>query len=705
MPLDQAQWQIELIAADKTAAAFASVGRRLKEVQSEAKAAGGMAADMQKLSGAIDFISSGLKGLAGLWVVDQVRQYVASIQEATTKIADLARQTGLTTDQVQAVQRAARLGGEDFDKLAAYAQSDSEWLDKLSESARRANTVIGTDSVKALNDATKASEQAKREAGDLSENWNRLTAPTIIWGLAQVSGGFKSMADSLDLIRVNGGAALPTIREIANILTGGQASRLFGDTADSRAESDLRGREAAVVDARKTLSALGPDDARRGFAQKAIDDAERDLAEAQRRDTQRRARNTATQQDKDSKLFNPNIIPELGKVPFTGIGSGEMGFGSTGSAGGGGGEKRDRIGENLRMFTEQADAAKTALEALQKVGKNSVMPLDDLERQVKLEKDIADAIATASKYAKDDPRIPQLAEQIRLRESAESAYRKFDAALKQADATERQYGDGQAARAQQENQLGDARDSGRLSVQAYNLAILELGKSTEDLRLKNIGLKGGVDAFFAGWENAQNQFVRANSAFAQGGKLFDGIMSTMDQALSEFVQNGEINFQKLLTSFALMIVQMEMRAAASQIWGAVGGGGGILSLLGFGGGSVPTLGGDASGFMGGSGIMNMGVISAVGGPVLPGQASTMGDDEIFVSNSGGNVLNRRQQDALGIGGSGPIYITQNISVGEYVTATEYRRSIAAVKRAAIEGAQEAMIARRRRGDPTIKGVF
>ncbi len=663
----------------------------------------GIDRSLQAITGTIGFVKGGLQALAGLWVVEKVLAYAEGIQATSVQVAALAERTGFTTDQVQALQRASRLGGEEFDKLAEYARSNSGWLDRVTESARRAGTVIGGDTVKGLDDAAKASERAKREAGDLQENFNRLTAPTILWGTQQLSMGFKSMADSLDLIRVNGGAALPTIREIANILTGGQAARIFGDTAESRINADLQKLEANVVEARQTLDRnlkAWPDGSvpvRR--ARDELKAAEDSLMAAQRAEIQRRARNQTREQERDQRIFNRPIDAEIAEW---------MQYGNrTGGAGGGGGEKRDRIGENLELYKTQARAAQTALNELFKVARQP-LPLDDLERQIKLEKEIADAEAAASKYARNDPRIPQLREQITLRETAESQYQKLINSLKLADSAERQYGDGQRQFLQTESQLAEARDTGRLSLQAYTVAMIDLGRVTEDTRLRNIGLMGGIDGFLAGWQNAQNQFSRANNEFALGGKVFDSLMSNMDQALNAMVNNGEVNLNRLLGSFLLTIAQMEMRAAASQLWGAAGGVSGILGFLGLGGG-----GGNAGGFAdaaigSGAGITNgvpnfMGMAS--GGDIDAGDTRLVGEQgpEIFRPRTSGTIVPNHK---LGDGGGGDtIIINQTVHVGEFVTSTQYRQGLAATERAAREGAQAAILLKRSRGDRSVKGTF
>lgn len=689
-------------------------------------AALGKSDGMDKLASGIDGIKSrieglvsGAKALAGLWAVDKIRSYADGLQAAGARIADLAEKTGFTTEQVQALQRAARLSGEDFDKLAAAAQTNRDWLDRLVESARRANTILGDNTVKALDEAAKASERAKREAGDLGDNFDRLAGPSIVWGLQQLSMGFKSMAESLDLIRVHGGAALPTIRELANLLTGGQASRIAGESADSRSESYLQTLESNVVGARRAreteMGRFHPAEQRQAlqrYHDNEVAKAEADLAAAQRAEIQRRARNQTTQQERDQRLFNRPIDVEIAE--WARYGQRPSGLGG-GAGAGGGADKRDRIGENLIQFTAQADAAKTALEALQKAGQNPFIPLDDLERQVKLEKEIADATAAAGKYARDDPRIPQLEQQIRKREEAEAGIAKLTNAYKLADTTERQYGDGLAVRLQTEAQLKDALDTRRLSVDAYKLAIQELGKSTEDLRLKNLGLQGGLTGFGAGWQNAQNQFERANNAFAMGGAFYNQMMNTMTLATQSWGQSFDQILLNAGASWARFLATMAMQAAASSVWSVAGPAlGSIVSGIAgaFFGGYSGTAGatelyGSASSTMG---SLSFGGPRAGGGPVMAGQGYIVGENgpEWFQPTSGGNILNNQQLAALGVGGGGggDIHVhLGGVTMGRGVSHAEMRAAVRQMGEQVYQAAQRAMIDQRRRGVPSVKGAF
>lgn len=333
------------------------------------------------------------------------------------------------------------------------------------------------------------------------------------------------------------------------------------------------------------------------------------------------------------------------------------------STGGGSGGSRDRIGENIKEAQAQAAAAFDGLNRLRALAAQP-LPLEELEREALLEQKIADSVAAAGKYAKDDPRLPQLAQEIRLRETYKSQEDQIQASLKVADQTQRQYGDGQLQLLQSQYQINAALSTGRLTQNAATAAMVEYGRAAEDTRLKNIGLLGGANAFFAGWENAQNQFVRANSAFATGGKVFDGLMSTMDQALADFVNNGQVNFQKLITSFALMLLQMELRAAASSVWnwlsGAIGGAGGGATA-----GPAP-VGGYQFTFAGSDGATPiLSGARAGGGPVGGGGTYLVGEDgpELFTPQSSGSIT---PNSAL----RGEVQVTVVNNTGVQATATK-----------------------------------
>ena len=364
------------------------------------------------------------------------------------------------------------------------------------------------------------------------------------------------------------------------------------------------------------------------------------------------------------------------------------------------GEARDRIGEEIAKLQGEQAAAEKALAALIKAAADP-KPLADIERAVELQRKTDDIIAGTVKYNKADPRIQQVKDLVASNEAARSATDKFMATLKFADETEAKYDTTGKALRETELKIKEAVDSRRLTQEAGNLAMQEASRIAEDLRLKNIGLQGGAEAFIAGWEDAQNKFTRANNAFATGGKVFDGIMSTMDSALNEFVQNGQVNFEKLLASFVLMIAQMELRAAASSVWGAMGGSsaiGGLLSSLFSAGVSAGTgAGGVADGSYGGG--MSYGGPRASGGPVDDGVTHLVGENgpELFTPRTAGTII---PNGKFG-GGGDSVTVHQTMYFGSDVTQATLRTWAAQVQRQT----EASIIAKRKRGDASVKAAF
>lgn len=675
---------------------------------------------------AVGTIQSRIDGLVGAaakfagsftaaWAVQQVYEFGEGVQKTAVEIGKLSRETNLSTSEVQALQQLAARTKRPFEELAETYKKNQAELDRLTGRFVETGQAIDQHAVAKFTALDRKAEESSRK---MEESMNRVkaaVAPLYAEGkalvldaaaeamdrlVASVSKLDISKADMILALLVPGHAASLGARVIAGVADqyategGAKVREISADI--ERLQNNLKAAETRNPQGQRAQSIRGE------LAQRQTD-----LANERARQGAAIASRLGGGDNADLNRPVPLLPPSVASPP-------------AGGGGGGGGGSRDRIGENLRLYEDQARASQKALEDLRRVALLP-MPLDDLERQIKLEKDIADAEAQARKFAKDDPRIGQLREQITLRETAESQYRKLHDALKLADQTERQYGDGQREFMLTQNQLNDARDTGRLSVQGYDNALKVLGMTTEDLRLKNLGLQGGLTGFMAGWQNAQNQFERANNAFAVGGRTFDLVMSTMDQGLSQFVRNGKLELADFAGNFFLTIAQMEMRAAASSLWsmaggGGASGGGGILSgLLGslLGGGYSGTSGatslyGSASSTLG---SMSFGGPRAGGGPVSAGRGYIVGENgpEWFAPNSGGNVINRQQLDALGVGGDGggsPIIVNLGgITIGGFVSQAQHRRDIMQVQKAVKEGAQEAFLEKRRRAVPSVKRAF
>jgi lambda family phage tail tape measure protein len=146
-----------------------------------------------------------------------------------------------------------------------------------------------------------------------------------------------------------------------------------------------------------------------------------------------------------------------------------------------------------------------------------------------------------------------------------------------------------------------------------------------------------------GWKQAFDSYMdSATNAAVQAGQAFQSVTSNMNSAIDNFVTTGKFSFADLSRSIIQDLIKIELKAQASKLLGAIGGGGGIFSaigsLFGFANGGTPPL--------------NKPSIVGERGP------------ELFMPKSAGTII---PNEKLGGGGnqiSAPItnnYITNNIS--------------------------------------------
>lgn len=373
-----------------------------------------------------------------------------------------------------------------------------------------------------------------------------------------------------------------------------------------------------------------------------------------------------------------------------------------GGAGGG-----DRIETAINRLKGEKAAAE---DALARMIAGSGLPLKELERQVELDKKIADEIARLGATKPGDPRIAEITDIVTAKEKATAATKQFTEASREAEQTEKNLGDGTLYLRTEQQKLGEQLASRRLDLDTYGIAMQQATEKAEDMRLKNLGLQGGFDGLVAGMQYAANQWERNNRVFSQGQKIFDSTLDLMGSAISDFVTKGEVNFQKLLQSFAVMIIQMEVKAAASAVWHALGGFGGIAMALGFGsysGYNSPAAAGYATDYGTGYGGAPAGGPAPVGafaegGDPPVGLPSWVGEQgrELFVPKVPGAIFNQKQLREMFSGGSRQgtgesIVVQQTNHFGAGVTRAEVIGMIPEIVRVTKAAVQDA----RQRGGP------
>lgn len=146
-----------------------------------------------------------------------------------------------------------------------------------------------------------------------------------------------------------------------------------------------------------------------------------------------------------------------------------------------------------------------------------------------------------------------------------------------------------------------------------------------------------------GWKTAFDNYMdNATNAAQQAGQVFGSITRNMESAIDNFVETGKFSFKDFTRSIIQDLIKIELKAQATKILGAIGGGGGIFSaigsLFGFANGGTPPI--------------NKPSIVGENGP------------ELFVPRSAGTVVPGKELNMGGGAIAAPItnnYITNNIS--------------------------------------------
>jgi hypothetical protein len=243
------------------------------------------------------------------------------------------------------------------------------------------------------------------------------------------------------------------------------------------------------------------------------------------------------------------------------------------------------------------------------------------------------------------------------------------------------YGTGAETAARKTEELNEMLQLGYIDVDTFGRAMKDVTAAADDQARAWRGAEGGFDGFLAGMQQGFVEMERMNTAFQFGQDM----SKLLGDSFAELATTGELNFNKLLTSFANMTIQMLAQAAAlSAIRGLFGNFGGMGGGGGGGGWGLLGMVGGLLGF-------------ADGGRPPVGKPSNVGERgaELFVPDQPGTIFNREQLAGMGA----PISVTVNLgglTVGEFVSHAQLVEGLKRVEKSAREGAMAGIIDAKKR---------
>lgn len=753
MPLDGgARWEIQIRAADQTAAAFASVDRRIKGMDQHVGALSGSVQQLATTGAGVLTLARNLKQLAVAYGVMQAAQHVLNVGMRSGALIDQAAQLGVSTDALQAYRLAAAQSGveaEQFDsalqrltgQLGQARAGSDEAIDRfdrlgvkildargqlrpvsdlLPEVARGLLSVSSETERNALAQeffgrsgarvvtmletlarGTGAVTAAARLQNavierDTLEAWNKLDAQMKVT-TASADAAFAALGAPIatwSLKQVNDLLQFIT-EKLVHIQRYEQMGGSRGAQKRREAGAWLEDEVATLEEQQKRLQESLSKPYRGGARADAIREqlsgvTERlDKARADYAEWQRTSLNEAV----NRQLGLPTIPPPVSKDDFRPKG------GTTKPTGKQAGAAAHKLDVRLKELQTEREALEKALAAFDTRGIESVAEVDRrLDAQVKLDKKIFDVLkdvppnsALAQQLTQEATAISQLNQQLEERKRL----------LIEGEQVTAKFGDGSAEKARGTAQLDKLLAAGAIDPATHVRAMQDLTQRAAEMDRAFRGAQGGWTGFQAGLEQGLADLDRANSAFEIGKTAVD----QLSDALSQMATGAEVNFNKILQSFLSMLIQMEMKAAMSSIFSLIGLGGGSG-----GGGLGGILGNVIGGLFGGGGdYFSAGPIAVGGIPTIAlagggryeaGVPRITGENgwELDVPDRGGTVYNQDQlREMLGGGGGGSVIVQQTVYTGTVVSQAQHEADMRRVREEAKAGAIAGVLEAKSRG--------
>jgi phage-related minor tail protein len=217
-------------------------------------------------------------------------------------------------------------------------------------------------------------------------------------------------------------------------------------------------------------------------------------------------------------------------------------------------------------------------------------------------------------------------------------------------------------------------DNENLGATAREKALAEqLGLANQEMDLAQqrfvLMNRTRTGSFFGGFEEAMYQSVdNAMSAFKAGQQTFNVLMSSMENAITQFVRTGKLSFKDLARSIISDIIAIQMRAQISRLFSALGSTGVPLTT---GPNLVQQeLGPSFNQYL--SGVQ----ARAEGGPVFGGSPYVVGErgPELFVPRASGAIVPTNHLAAMMGGGQTVNYngpVIQNMSAIDTQSGLEF----------------------------------
>ena len=714
MPLDQARWQIELAASDRTAAAFNSVTQRMRSLDQASKATGGT------MSEAFSGVTRALAPLAIAYAAVAAAQKAFHIGLKAGDLGEQAEQVGVTADQLQAYRLAAAQAGIEAEQMdtalmklaksmgtanegndemiARFEKLGVKLLDGRGELRKTADVLPelsrGLLGISSSTERTAILMQLFGRSGarmtTMLEEWAKgnerlvesakgqdaIVGDAAIKAWDKIGDHLKVANQRFEALVATFGAPIATaaldlltykISEITALL--GVAQKAWDYMFGGKSVQELQ-TSAATIQATIDAMSSGASGAMDELAKARLAGLNKQLEEVNRAIA-----------DKMAPVYVLPAVTVTGAAPGVSQPAGNKGKGFAESA-----EKK-----LIELRAEHA-AIDRALASYATVGTESIAELDKrLSAQVALEKRIVELTVN---LPKESPLAQQLKDEAIAISEGNLKLDEKKRLLTEAEGISKQYGDGTRELARATDELNKLQAMGAINADTYAFALKRAKEGAADQERASRGAKDGITGYIAGLEQGFSDLDKANTQFEIGKRS----IQMFDEAIAQLATGAEVNFAKILQSFLVMIVQMEARAALSSLWklassgGAAGGGGGLfsglLSMLGIGGGA----GAEAIAFS----QADLGQF-AHGGDYRAGMPRLVGENgpEIDIPRTAGTIVSQREIAAAmnGEGGGGTVVINQTLNFGSDVTQSTLKTWAEQTKQATMA----AVIDARRRG--------